>query len=178
VHLEENVRKLIAPMKNPADAHSDACGGNANWVKSWSQDYGLTPQIDACLLSGRMYPGYEGYWTALQDAPDRPLPMTGKFPTQDEIKWARFIAQIPHYVLSSTLTSARWPNTHFLRRLDEVSSLKKGPGKDIYLIGDAHIVATLIDAGLVDELRLIVDPLIVGGSSLTRMNSHSWQRRM
>jgi hypothetical protein len=166
VQLEENVRKLIAAMKNPVGAYFDAYGGDANWVRSWSRDYGLTPHIDACLLSDRMYPGYEGYWTALQDAPDRPLSATGKLPTQDEIKWSRFIAQVPHYVLSNTLTSALWRNTHFLRRLDEVSSLKQAPGKDIYLVGDAHIVATLIDAGLVDELRLIVDPLFVGRSGL------------
>jgi dihydrofolate reductase len=156
------VRKLIAAMKNPRGAPPDATGGDANWVRSWSQDFGLTPQIDACLLGGGMYPGYEEYWTALQDAPDRPLPTTGKYPTQGEIRWARFIAQLPHYVLSNTLTSARWRNTHFLRRLDEVSLLKRTPGKGIYLVGDAHIVTTLIDADLVDELRLIVDPLIVG----------------
>jgi dihydrofolate reductase len=166
VQLEENVRKLIAAMKNPGDAHLVAQGGDANWVRSWSQDYGLTPQIDACLLSGRMYPDYEEYWTALQEAPDRPLPVTGKLPTPDEIKWARFLAQLPHYVLSSTLTSALWLNTHFLRGLDEVSSLKQTPGKTIYLVGDAQIVATLIDAGLVDEMRLIVDPMILGRSSL------------
>src|SRR5687768_17349289 len=152
-------------MRNPADAQRDPCGGDANWVRSWSQEYGLTPRIDACLLSGCMYPGYERYWTALQDAPDEPLPTTGKLPTPDEIRWGRFIAQVPHYVLSSTLTSARWLNTHFLRRLDEVSSLKQAPGKDIYLVGDAHIVTTLVDAGLVDELRLIVDPLMVGGDA-------------
>lgn len=165
------MRKMIAAMKNPMDAQSDASGGDANWVRSWSRDYGLTPQIDACLLSGRMYPGYEGYWTGLQDAPDRPLPMTGKLPTQDEIKWARFIAQVPHYVLSNTLTSAHWPNTHFLRRLGDVSSLKQAPGKAIYLVGDAHIVATLIDAGLVDELRLIVDPLMVGSGQRVGQDS-------
>ncbi|MGE5346644.1 MAG: dihydrofolate reductase family protein, partial [Acidithiobacillales bacterium] len=68
----------------------------------------------------------------------------------------------PHYVLSSKLTSARWPNTRFVRGLDEIAALKQRPGKDIYLIGGARTTASLIDAGLVDELRLIVYPLIVG----------------
>jgi hypothetical protein len=37
-----------------------------------------------------MYPGYEQYWTAMQSAPDKPLPMTGRLPTPAEFEWARF----------------------------------------------------------------------------------------
>jgi dihydrofolate reductase len=110
-----------------------------------------------------MYPGYEQYWTAIQNnEPDKPLPMTGKLPKPDEVKWARFAARTPHYVLSNTLTSALWPKTRFIRRLEEIAALKQQPGKDIYLIGGARTTVTLIDAGLVDELRLIVYPLIAG----------------
>jgi dihydrofolate reductase len=65
-------------------------------------------------------------------------------------------------VLSSTVTSAAWPNTRFVRGLDDVAALKREPGKDIYLVGGARTVASLIDAGLVDELRLTVHPLLAG----------------
>ena len=68
----------------------------------------------------------------------------------------------PHYVLSRTLSSARWPKTSFVRGLDDVAALKRQPGKDIYLVGGARTTASLIDAGLVDELRLIVYSLIAG----------------
>jgi dihydrofolate reductase len=67
-----------------------------------------------------------------------------------------------HYVLSSTLTSALWPKTSFVRGLEQIAALKQQPGKDIYLVGGARTTASLIDAGLVDELRLIVYPLIAG----------------
>jgi dihydrofolate reductase len=110
-----------------------------------------------------MYPGYERYWTALQNEPDKPLPMIGKLPTPAEVEWARFAARTPHYVLSSTLTSALWTQTSFVRGLEEIAILKQRPGKDIYLVGGARTTASLIDAGLVDELRLIVYPLIAGG---------------
>ena len=60
------------------------------------------------------------------------------------------------------MTSALWPKTRFLRNIEEIPALKQQPGKDIYLMGGARIVASLIDAGLVDELRLIVYPLIAG----------------
>jgi dihydrofolate reductase len=65
-------------------------------------------------------------------------------------------------VLSSTLTSAVWPSTRFLRGVDDVAALKRQPGKNIYLMGGARTATSLIDAGLVDELRLIVYPLLAG----------------
>ena len=120
------------------------------------------PQLDACLLGAGMYPGYERYWTAIQKEPDKPVWITGNAPTPAEIEWARFVARTPHYVLSNTLTSAEWPNTRFVRGLSEIADLKKQPGKDIYLVGGARTAASLIDAGLVDELRLLVYPLIAG----------------
>lgn len=156
------VRKLIAGMKISVDGKITGPEGYADWVRGWSEDYGLTLQVDACLLGAGMYPGYEQYWTAIQNEPDKPLPMTGKLPTPEEIKWGRFAAQTPHYVLSSTPTSARWPKTRFVRGFDEIAALKRQPGKDIFLVGGARTTASLIDARLMDELRLIVYPLIAG----------------
>jgi dihydrofolate reductase len=161
------MRNLIAAFKISADGKSEGPEGYADWVDAWSEDYGLTRQIDACVVGGGMYPGYETYWTAIQDAPDQPLPMTGKLATPDEVAWGRFAAQIPHYVVSRTLTRARWPKTSFLHEFGHIANLKQQPGKDIYLLGGARIATSLIDAGLVDELRLIVYPLIAAaGESL------------
>ena len=119
------MRKLIAGFKTSVDGKIEGPEGFADWVDTWTDDYALTPRIDACLLGARMYPGYEQYWTAMQNQPDNPLPMTGKLPTPAELEWARFAAKTPHYVLSSTLTSAVWPGTRFLRGSDEVAALKR-----------------------------------------------------
>src|SRR5262249_15999846 len=99
---------------------------------------------------------------AVQNAPDKPLPMTKRLPTPAEIEWARFSARTPHYVLSSTLKLALWPKTRFVRGLDEIAALKQQSGKNIYLVGGARALDSLIDAGLVDEVRLHVHPLIAG----------------
>ncbi len=152
------MRKLIAGMKISADGKVTP----ADWVEAWSDDYGMMPQVDACLLGGGMYPEYEGYWTAIKNEPDKPAWITGNAPTADEVEYAHFATQTPHYVLSSTLTSALWPRTSFVRGLEEIAALKQQPGKDIYLVGGARTTGSLIDAGLVDELRLIVYPLIAG----------------
>jgi dihydrofolate reductase len=154
------MRKLIAGMKISIDGMMEGPEGTADWVDAWSEDYGLTPQIDACLLGAGMYPGYERYWTAIRSDPDTPVWITGSPPSKAEIEWAHFAAETPHYVLSSTLTSALWPKTRFLRTLEEVTALKQQQGKDIYLMGGGRITASLIDAGLVDEIRLLVYPLV------------------
>ena len=156
------MRKVIAAMKVSLDEKVELPDGPADWVEGWSDDYGLMPHIDACVLGGGMYPGYERYWTAIQTTPTERSPMTGEAPTSAEIEWASFAAQIPHYVLSRTLTATAWPNTRFLRSIDEIAALKHQQGKGIYLVGGARTTASLIDAGLVDELRLIVYPLIAG----------------
>jgi dihydrofolate reductase len=140
----------------------DGKASPADWVEAWSDDYGMMSQVDACLIGGGMYPEYEGYWTAIQNEPDKPVWITGNAPTPAEVEYARFAAQTPHYVLSSSLTSALWPKTSFVRGLEEIAPLKQQPGKDIYLVGGARTTASLMDAGLVDELRLIVYPLIAG----------------
>ena len=54
------------------------------------------------------------------------------------------------------------PKTSFVRGIEEVAALKRQHGKDIYLVGGARTAASLIEAGLVDELRLIVYSLIAG----------------
>jgi len=122
-----------------------------------------------------MYPGYEGYWTGIRNEPGKPA-WTSNPPTNAEIEWARLTERTPHYVLSNTLKTAAWPNTKFLRSLDEVAGLKRQPGKDIYLVGGGRTASSLIDAGLVDELRLLVYPLIAGDGTKPLFGSSERRR--
>ena len=162
VTLKSLVRKVISGMKVSVDGKVEGHEGAADWVAAWSDDDGLMPQIDACVLGGGMYPGYEQYWTAIQREPGTPVWITGSAPTPAEIEWARFAAQTPHYVPSSTLTSALWPNARVVQDAEDIAALKRQAGKDIYLVGGARMTASLLDAGLVDELRLLVYPLVAG----------------
>ena len=156
------MRKLIAGMKISLDGKYEGAEGMADWVDAWSNDYDVLPEIDACILGAGMYSGYEGYWTGIQNEPEKSHWITGKTPTEGELEWARVGAKLPHYVLSSKPISAKWPNTRSLRSLDDVAALKTQAGKSLYLVGGGRTTASLIDAGLVDELRLIVYPLISG----------------
>jgi len=78
------------------------------------------------------------------------------------LEWANFAAQTPHYVLSSTLSTALWPKTSFVRGVEDIAALKQQPGKRYLSHGRCSHTASFIDAGLVDELRLIAYPLIAG----------------
>lgn len=156
------MRKLIAAMKLSLDGRSEGPDGYADWVEAWSEDYGLMDRIDACLLGGRMYPGYEQYWTAIQHAPAQPLPMTGRLAHPAELAWSNFARRAPHYVLSATLPAVTWTQSRVLRKLDEVRELKEQTGKGIYLMGGATLTGSLLDAGLVDEMHFIVHPLLTG----------------
>lgn len=156
------MRKLIAGMQSSVDGKVTGPNGYADWVETWSDNFDLMPHVDACLLGAKMFVGYEQYWSAVQLEPSKPLPMTNRLPTQAELEWARFAKETPHYVLSNTVMSSLWPKATFIRSIDEVAGLKRQSGKDIYLVGGAQTLETLVDAGLVDELRLHVHPLIAG----------------
>ena len=158
------MRKLIAAFKISADGKYAAPGGYPDWVNSWPDDYGpwLTTQIDACVLGGQFYPMYEQFWTQVKAAPNEIHPLSGQVPSPADVEWSEFAAKTPHYVVSSTLTSVGWPNTQILADMDAVAAMKREQGKDIYLIGGSGLAGAALDAGLVDELRLIVYPLVVG----------------
>jgi dihydrofolate reductase len=73
---------------------------------------------------------------------------------------------MPKYVVSTTLTSAAaWRNSTLIRGdvVDEVRALKAQPGKNIVTDGSSVLVHTLAEHNLVDEYRLIVYPLVLGG---------------
>ena len=73
---------------------------------------------------------------------------------------------MPKYVASSTLTEPlEWQNSSLLKGdiAKAVSSLKQEEGKDLRVIGSTQLVQTLIRHDLVDELRLMIDPLLLGG---------------
>jgi dihydrofolate reductase len=166
VHEQETttMRKVIAAFKISADGKYAGPEGYPDWVNGWPDDYGswLTTEIDACVLGGRMYPLYEQFWTQVAAAPDQIHPLSGHVPTAADVEWSRFAAMTPHYVVSSTLKSVMWPNSRILAGLDAVAAMKREKGKGIYLMGGSALVGAAVDAGLVDELRLIVYPLIVG----------------
>ncbi len=71
---------------------------------------------------------------------------------------------MPKYVVSSTLEAAEWNNSTVLEGdvIDEVSKLRRDVDGDVVVHGSAQLVQALIEHDLVDELRLMVFPLVLG----------------
>jgi dihydrofolate reductase len=155
-------RRIIAAMQVSVDGLIEGPNGEVDWVGSWDDSFGLLPEIDTCVLGGGMYPGYEQYWLSILDNPEGVLSLTGAVPTEDEIAYARFADRTPHFVLSSTLEEVRWQTSTVVRDLEEIRGLKQQPGKGIYAVGGATFISSLMNEGLVDELRLTVRPIVLG----------------
>jgi len=105
-----------------------------------------TLEAETQLLGRVTYDGFAAAW------PSR----TGEF--------ADKMNKGPKYVVSSTLDDPQWENTTVIKGdvAEEVSSLKQQPGGTILVHGSPRLVRTLLDHGLVDELRLMVFPVVLG----------------
>jgi dihydrofolate reductase len=109
------------------------------------------------LVFGRVtYELMAGFW---------PTP-TGEESDPDVAKAMNTSAKI---VVSRTLTRATWAGTQVIgnRAEEELATLKRQPGKDIAIMGSSTLTASLLQTGLLDELRIMVNPVILGqGRSL------------
>jgi dihydrofolate reductase len=156
------VRKIIAALQVSLDGFIEGPNGELDWVSSWEDPFDIVGKIDAFILGARMYPGYEQYWQAVLDNPSGILPFTGRPATQGEIEYAEFAGRTPHIVVSSTLQTASWTNTRIVRGLEDIRRSKEAPGGDMHAVGGASLVSSLMNAGLVDEIRLVVQPILLG----------------
>jgi dihydrofolate reductase len=103
-------------------------------------------ESEALLLGRVTYEGFAAAW------PSREGGFADKFNT------------MPKYVVSSTLEEPEWNNTTVLEGdvVEEVSKLKQAVDGDIVVHGSARLVQTLVEHDLVDELRLMVFPVVLG----------------
>ncbi len=105
---------------------------------------------DAMLLGRVTYEGLAAFW------PNQPAGT----PVVD------YINSVRKYVVSGTLEEPlEWNNSTLIKGnefAEEVAELKRQPGKDITIIGSGELVRALLGEGLLDELRLMVHPLILG----------------
>ncbi len=101
---------------------------------------------EALLLGRVTYEGFAAAWPSMQGE------FADKFNT------------MPKYVVSSTLQGPEWSNTTVLRGdlAEEVSKLRQAPGGEIVVHGSAQLAQALIEHDLVDELRLMVFPVVLG----------------
>lgn len=94
--------------------------------------------------------------------------MSSYWPTPTAIKDDPIVAgkmnSLPKIVFSKTLSKADWQNTRLIKSkfVEEISRLKKQSDKDNFIFGSSDLAVSLMDHGLVDEYRIMVNPVILG----------------
>ncbi len=161
--MNKRSRAVIAAFQMSLDGYLQGANGEVDWVDSWNDALDLIPEVDAAVIGGGTYPGYEQLWGAIAADPQSASGMLGREATEGEVEYAHWTQRTPHFVLSTTLNDVSWDNARVVRDVSEVRSLRDEPGAAIYVIGGAALVANLMNEDLVDELRLIVHPIILGG---------------
>jgi dihydrofolate reductase len=104
------------------------------------------------VLFGRItYQGMASFW---------PTP----FALENDPVVAGLMNSIPKVVVSRTLDKADWNNTRLIKDnvAAEIAALKQQPGKELAIFGSANLTASLMHMGLVDELRIMINPVILG----------------
>ncbi len=144
----------------PGGQEEDPSGGFAHggWHMSYGQDdraqawvMRYIAEIGALVLGRRTYELFAGYW------PHAP---------EEAAAVAEPLNRLPKYVASATLTGPlAWNNSSLLRPdvATALGALKQEDGRALHVIGSAQLVRSLLTDDLVDELRLMIDPLVLGG---------------
>jgi dihydrofolate reductase len=161
------MRKIIADLQVSVDGFIEGPNGELDWAmaedeETWKDVFEMLESVDTCILGRVMYPEYEQYWLAVLANPSGILPLSGKTATKNEIAYARWADKIPHVVLSRTLDKVAWKTARIVRDAEEIRKMKQQPGKDMHVVGGATLVSSLLNLGLIDELQLMVNPLILG----------------
>ena len=154
---------LDGVMEDPGGADKTAQGGWAfRFERGPDGDRFKLDELlaaDALLLGRRTYEGFAAAWPSVED----------------EQGFAQKMSSMPKLVVSSTLEEGTWNNTTILRgdAVAEVAAAKERFDGDLLVAGSVQLVEALVDAELVDELRLMVYPTLLGsGRSCSARGEH------
>jgi dihydrofolate reductase len=164
---ETKMRKIIVNewmtldgvVQAPGEPDEDKTGGfeHGGWHMPYFDDLSrgwVVENLTAAggfLLGRRTYESLAGHW------PNAP---------EEEQILARPLNTLPKYVASTTLTGPlAWQNSTVIQGdlAETVAALKQEKGENLYVLGSTVLVQTLIEHDLVDEFRVMIDPLVVGG---------------
>lgn len=152
------MRKMFSFMMVSADGYHAAPGGALDWhtVDQEFSQFALAQLRQATtLVFGRVtYELMAAFWPT-------------RFGKESDPDVANAMNTTPKVVISRTLAQATWSRTRIIGNNveEELATLKQQPGSDVAVVGSSTLTAGLLQAGLLDELRIMVNPVILGWGS-------------
>src|ERR1700752_3020058 len=149
--ISENIT-LDGVVQDPTGDEGFSCGGWFGQVGNKDREEWAKVELDealgadALLLGRRTYEFFAARWPSRSG------------------QWADRLNRMPKYVVSATLQDPHWDNTTVLTGdvAEAVSALRRKVNGDIIVYASFQLVHTLLEHGLVDELRLIIYPFVLG----------------
>ena len=155
------MRKVISLIHMSLDGYAAGPNGEMDWIVYDSDieqaAHALHATTDAAIYGRVTYQMMAGYWPSVLANPERQ--------TQAELNHARWVDTATKIVFSRTLDHADWHNTLLIKDnlVEEMQRIKQQPGKDIWLLGSPSLSQAFMQHNLIDEYRINVNPVILGG---------------
>ena len=162
------MRKLILLEHITLDGFAGGPKGELDWIKFDDEmfaDVGsITKDADTALYGRVTFQIMESYWPTAAEQPGA---------TKHDIEHSNWVNKALKIVFSRTLKGSSWSNTRIIHEnaVQELQKLKEQPGKNLLMIGSPGTAKYLMTAGLIDDYRLYLNPMVLGkGISLFDKN--------
>ena len=162
--MTETQRRIVAACSVSIDGYSSGPGGTAedDWLyehagreETSSHFEGVWRGCSTALVGRTNYEGFHSAWPGITEDPAN---------DQRTRALGQWLAAVDKVVLSTTLTDAPWENSRIFRDLGSaVGTLRSEPGGDILVINSASVIQALLREDEVDDLQLMVVPVLLGG---------------
>jgi dihydrofolate reductase len=154
------MRKILFFMLTSLDGYFEGPDHDINWhnVDAEFNEFAIEQlnSVDTLLFGRVTYEMMASFW---------PTP----FAIETDPIVAGKMNSTPKIVFSKTLANAEWQNSRLVKTdfAGEISRLKQLPGKDLIIFGSSDLAVTFLQASLLDEIRVLVNPVVLGdGKSL------------
>jgi dihydrofolate reductase len=151
-------RKVILSMQMTLDGYVAGPNDEMEWMKEsedeWKDLFNDLKEADTYLLGRKMYPIYSQHWQKVLHNPGS---------KGSESEFAKLADKTQHIVFTNGDFKPDWKNTRVAHDVqEEIANLKKQPGENIIAWGGANFASNLIKLGLVDEIRIALNPVALG----------------
>jgi len=157
------MRKVIVSMMVSLDGYFAGPNGEIDWhiVDEEFNEYAidLLEKVDTILFGRVTYRLFENYWPAAAINPST---------SKSDLEIAHKINDANKIVFSKTLEKVEWKNTRLHKEIIpvEIENLKQQPGKDMVIYGSGSIVSAFTQFHLIDEYKIIVNPVVLATANL------------